>query len=99
MWFLIIHNPHAEFLLSVPTILRFASLEGGNVPHKSLKEGSIELEIDTSTWPLRVPQATESIGEGGLDLLAERIIPDYWKEIGLEQGGQLVESKDFSAKK
>lgn len=46
---LIINNPHGEFLLSVPTTLRFASLEGGNIAIKSLNDSFIELEMVTTT--------------------------------------------------
>lgn len=46
---LIIHIPHAELLLSVPTALRFASVDGGDVSIRSLSDGSIELEIEATT--------------------------------------------------
>lgn len=71
----IIHTPHAEFLLSLPTPLRLAGSEGRNASIKSLKDGSIEWETETTSWPSTVPQATDSVSEGGLDLLVERIIP------------------------
>lgn len=47
------------------------------------QQSSVELEIETTTWPFGAPRVTDPVGKKGLNLLAEMIDPGYQKEIGL----------------
>lgn len=41
------------------------------------EDGSVELETETTTWPLWTPHATDPTGKDELNLLAEMIDPYY----------------------
>lgn len=63
-------NSLVKFLFPIPTILGSAALEFLSFKRRNAftsghNNDSIELEVDTTTWPLCAPKATESAGKEG----------------------------------
>lgn len=51
--------------------------------HQGSQQFSVELEIETTSWPFGAPRVPDPVGKKGLNLLAEMIDREYQKEIGL----------------